>query len=90
MAVFQADGLLVQAGITDYGRRDLVIAGFRDTDSILGQVLLSNLKGRRFRDGLDHLGIQQAESLSAAGNLVSHRRCQSGTWVLMATVCRAR
>lgn len=74
MAVLQTDGLLVQAGISDDGRRDLGVVGFHNTDPILGQILLSNLKGRSVRDGLDHLGIQQAKSFSAARNLVSHRR----------------
>jgi hypothetical protein len=30
------------------------------------------LKGRRIRDGLDHLRIEQTESFSAAGNFLLH------------------
>ena len=55
------------------------IAGLYDTDPILGQVLLGKSKGRGFRNGLDHLGIQQAKPLGTARNLVSHRQCQRGS-----------
>ena len=74
VAVFQSDGLLVKTRMTDDSGRDLRIISFDDTDAIRSQVLMSNLKGRGVRDGLDHLRIEQTESFSAAGNFLLHLR----------------
>ena len=72
MAAFQADVLLVQTGIADDGGRDLTIVGLDDTDTIRGQVLMGDLKGRGIRHGLDHLRSQQSKPLGTARNFVSH------------------
>ena len=74
VAVFQTNGLLVQAGVPNESRRDLGIVRFPDANPVFGQIFLSDLKGGALRDGLDHLGIQQVKSLSAARNLISHCR----------------
>lgn len=78
VSVFQTNRLLVQAGVPNEGRRDLGIVRFPDADPVFGHIFLSDLKGGASRDGLDHLGIQQAKSLSAARNLISHCRCAPG------------
>jgi len=76
VAVFQSDGLLVETRMTDDGGRDLRIIGLDNPDAIRSQILMGDLKGRRIRDGLDHLRIEQTESFSAAGNFLLHVRAE--------------
>jgi hypothetical protein len=72
VAVFQPDVLLIQTGIADDGGGDLGIIRLDNADTIGGQVLMGDLKGRGIGDRLDHVRRQQSKPLGTAGNFVSH------------------
>jgi hypothetical protein len=54
VAVFQSNGLFVQAGITDDGGRDLRFVGLDDAYAVFGKVLVSQVEGIAVDYRLDH------------------------------------
>jgi hypothetical protein len=55
------------------GCRDLYIVRLNDPDAVLRDVLASHMVGVGRSDGLDHVRIQQSQSVGATRNFVSHR-----------------
>src|SRR5688572_14840067 len=72
MAVFQSNGLLVEAGVADHGRGDLRLIGFHDAHAIFRQVLTAEMEGVAVDDTLDHRRIQETQPFGGTGDLVSH------------------
>ena len=72
MAVFQADRLLVEAGISDNGGRNLRIIRLDDANSIFREVLIPQVEGVSIHHPLDHRRVQQAQPVSRTWNLISH------------------
>jgi hypothetical protein len=58
VAVPQPNGLLVQAGIPDDGRRDLDLVRLDDSNTILGHVFSSHFEGWGPDHRLDHVRHQ--------------------------------
>src|SRR5687767_14662566 len=72
MAVFQSNGLLVEAGVADHGRGDLRLIGFDDAHAVFRQVLTAEMESVAVDDTLDHRRIQETQPFGGTGDLVSH------------------